>query len=308
VSSFGEELRRERELRQITLREISEATKISLRYLDALERNDFRHLPGGVFNKGFVRAYSQYIGVDPESMVNAYLLEAKEQHPGGGEGLSREVFRPEAGATTRASGAGPPIRRGIGPLAIAGALFVAVAASALVWWWWWGSRMDDSPSKLTEPAHDSSAPSESRRESSAGLGVSAAGETPSPLPEDAPVEKLPEAVAAAPEPEPEAPSTAGTTSAAGEEVAWEIRVVLRRPTQGRLNCDNRRVEILDGMSEGTELVFTCRDFLLVDALDGGALLVQRGRAEAASLAPDGVPVLSRKLLPPGSPAGGEEPS
>lgn len=79
MSSFGEDLRRERELRQISLREISEATKISLRYLDALERNDFRHLPGGVFNKGFVRAYSQYIGVDAESMVNAYLLEEKGQ-------------------------------------------------------------------------------------------------------------------------------------------------------------------------------------------------------------------------------------
>lgn len=79
MSSFGEELKRERELRQITLREISEATKISLRYLDALERNDFRHLPGGVFNKGFVRAYAEYIGVDPEAMVNAYLLEQQGQ-------------------------------------------------------------------------------------------------------------------------------------------------------------------------------------------------------------------------------------
>jgi len=103
MSSFGEDLRRERELRQISLREISEATKISLRYLDALERNDFRHLPGGVFNKGFVRAYSQYIGVDPETMVNAYLLEEKGQ-----EARSRESkgpgVRPVADAQTTAQG------------------------------------------------------------------------------------------------------------------------------------------------------------------------------------------------------------
>jgi cytoskeletal protein RodZ len=78
MSSFGETLKRERELRQISLREISEATKINLRYLDALERNDFRHLPGGVFNKGFVRAYAQFIGIDPEAMATAYLDE--EQH------------------------------------------------------------------------------------------------------------------------------------------------------------------------------------------------------------------------------------
>jgi len=79
MSSFGETLRRERELRQISLREIAEATKINLRYLDALERDDFRHLPGGVFNKGFVRAYAQFIGVDPETMVMAYLEEDGRQ-------------------------------------------------------------------------------------------------------------------------------------------------------------------------------------------------------------------------------------
>lgn len=79
MPSFGETLRRERELRQISLREISESTKINLRYLDALERDDFRHLPGGVFNKGFVRAFAQFIGVDPESMVNAYLDEERRQ-------------------------------------------------------------------------------------------------------------------------------------------------------------------------------------------------------------------------------------
>ncbi|HZN55879.1 MAG TPA: helix-turn-helix transcriptional regulator [Candidatus Polarisedimenticolaceae bacterium] len=72
-------LRRERELRQISLREIAEATKISLRYLDSLEKDDFKHLPGGVFNKGFVRAYAQFIGVDPETMVTAYLEEEQRQ-------------------------------------------------------------------------------------------------------------------------------------------------------------------------------------------------------------------------------------
>ena len=90
MSSFGDTLKRERELRQISLREISEATKINLRYLDALERNDFRHLPGGVFNKGFVRAYAQFIGIDPEAMAMAYLEEEQRQvaraaRAGGGE-------------------------------------------------------------------------------------------------------------------------------------------------------------------------------------------------------------------------------
>ena len=102
MSSFGETLKRERELRQISLREISEATKISLRYLDALEKDDFRHLPGGVFNKGFVKAYAQFIGVDPEAMAMAYLEEERRQSAaapspqGAGVSLSREP-RPLSG-------------------------------------------------------------------------------------------------------------------------------------------------------------------------------------------------------------------
>jgi len=79
MSSFGEELRRERELRRISLREVAEATKINLRYLEALENNDFQHLPGGVYNRGFVRQYAKFIGVDPEDTVTAYLMEEQAQ-------------------------------------------------------------------------------------------------------------------------------------------------------------------------------------------------------------------------------------
>jgi cytoskeletal protein RodZ len=92
MSTFGEELRRERKLRRIALREVAEATKINLRYLEALEGNDFQHLPGGVFNRGFVRAYSQYIGVDPDAMVNAYLLEEQAQAVQG-KARDRHLFR-----------------------------------------------------------------------------------------------------------------------------------------------------------------------------------------------------------------------
>jgi len=75
MASFGERLRRERESRDIRLGEIAETTKIGVRYLDALEHNDFGKLPGGVFNKGYVRAFAQYLGMDPEIMIQAYLEE-----------------------------------------------------------------------------------------------------------------------------------------------------------------------------------------------------------------------------------------
>ena len=90
MASFGETLKRERELREISLRQISEATKINIRYLEALEENRFDALPGGLFNKGFIRAYSTYIGVDGEAMVNSYLHELSARGSGGDSAGTRE--------------------------------------------------------------------------------------------------------------------------------------------------------------------------------------------------------------------------
>jgi cytoskeletal protein RodZ len=76
---FGDRLRREREMRGITLDEIAESTKISRRHLEALERDHFDQLPGGVFNKGFVRAYARFLGIDEDQAVADYSLAANEQ-------------------------------------------------------------------------------------------------------------------------------------------------------------------------------------------------------------------------------------
>lgn len=72
--SFGETLRRERELRGVTLDEISLATRISTRFLKAIEEERWDDLPGGVFNRGFVRAMARYIGLDEENTVAEYIL------------------------------------------------------------------------------------------------------------------------------------------------------------------------------------------------------------------------------------------
>jgi len=73
--SFGEELRRERIIRDISLEEISQATKISMRLLRALEESDVKRLPAPTFTRGFIRAYSKHLGIDPEEKVNAYLAD-----------------------------------------------------------------------------------------------------------------------------------------------------------------------------------------------------------------------------------------
>ena len=81
TSSFGERLRREREMRGITLDEIARSTKIGKRHLEALEREDFDALPGGIFNKGFVRAYARFLGLDEDQAVADYVAADAQQVP-----------------------------------------------------------------------------------------------------------------------------------------------------------------------------------------------------------------------------------
>ena len=72
VEDFGAFLKNERELRGITLEEISGATKIHRKFLIALETNDFDQLPGDVFIKGYIRSYAKIIGADVQEILNSY--------------------------------------------------------------------------------------------------------------------------------------------------------------------------------------------------------------------------------------------
>jgi cytoskeletal protein RodZ len=72
--NFGERLKRERELREVTLEEITLATRIGSRFLAALENEDWDKLPGGVFNRGFVRSIAHYLGLDEEAFLAEYDL------------------------------------------------------------------------------------------------------------------------------------------------------------------------------------------------------------------------------------------
>jgi len=72
--TFGEKLKRERELREVSWQEITSATRIGPRFLEALENEDWEKLPGGVFNRGFVRSIARYLGLDEEALLGEYDL------------------------------------------------------------------------------------------------------------------------------------------------------------------------------------------------------------------------------------------
>jgi cytoskeleton protein RodZ len=97
LPSFGEKLKLEREKRKITLEQISNSTKIGTRMLQALEEDRFNQLPGGIFNKGFVRAYARFVGLDEDQTVADYLDASGDAPP-----VSTEIAPQEDGARENA--------------------------------------------------------------------------------------------------------------------------------------------------------------------------------------------------------------
>lgn len=79
--NFGEQLKRERELREVSQDELSTATRIGPRFLEALENEAWDKLPGGVFNRGYVRAIAKYLGLDAEKLLAEYDLAHGELNP-----------------------------------------------------------------------------------------------------------------------------------------------------------------------------------------------------------------------------------
>src|SRR5580698_9008574 len=74
---FGEHLRRERELRGVSLEEVSVATRIPSRYLDAIESEQWELLPGGVFNRGYVRSIARFLGLGEDEILAEYELASR---------------------------------------------------------------------------------------------------------------------------------------------------------------------------------------------------------------------------------------
>jgi cytoskeleton protein RodZ len=99
--TLGEKLRQAREERGISISEVAEQTRISPHYLDSIENDDYRTLPGGIFNKGFVKSYAKYVGIDEQEALQDYSRLIATQ-----EGVSSDepkTYKPEVLTDDRAS-------------------------------------------------------------------------------------------------------------------------------------------------------------------------------------------------------------
>jgi cytoskeleton protein RodZ len=72
MPTLGEELKRRREERDISLNEISESTRIGIRFLKAIDSDNYSILPGGIFTRSFIRAYAKQVGMNEEEAMGLY--------------------------------------------------------------------------------------------------------------------------------------------------------------------------------------------------------------------------------------------
>src|SRR4051794_41191530 len=120
-TGFGGRLRDARERRGISLRQIANATKISVAVLEALERNDISRLPGGIFSRAFVRSYAVEVGLDPETTIQEFIAQFPNDSVTAGHPTSDQIEDHEAVESERRT-AGTFLWLAVVSLPIAGAV------------------------------------------------------------------------------------------------------------------------------------------------------------------------------------------
>jgi cytoskeletal protein RodZ len=81
MASLGQELKKQRESRNISIDEMASSTKIVGRYLEALEQDRFDAMPGGFFINGIVRTYAKYVGLDEDDILAKYKAAGAFEEP-----------------------------------------------------------------------------------------------------------------------------------------------------------------------------------------------------------------------------------
>ncbi len=177
MGSFGRNIRRERELRGISLEEISQHTKIGTRILEAIESDRYDLLPGGVFNRSFALACARYLGLDEAQVGAEFDLLVGTPKPVDVRQVAKQ-YRERSVALRRAAESDSPGvgRRRVARIAVLSALLLGLGAwAALGWmpsgfadWPWWPGRAVASgpapssassvPPALLSPAAASSVP------------------------------------------------------------------------------------------------------------------------------------------------------
>lgn len=247
--TFGEKLRRERELRGVSLEEVSAATRITLRYLLALENEQWNQLPGGVFNRGFVRTVARFLGLNEEEFLADYATATvpseQSAEPGrtaGRHGAQVVTHPRRASQVTLSKNPDGRIVR----LIVLVLMLIALIAGAWYGWKKWKTWR---------------------------------------TPSSAPVGKSMGAVPQAAQPAPTGNSIAATPDSKREAEILRLKVETGRPTHMTIIADGRTV-LDERVEAGRSLRFDAKEKFEVTARDSTAVLLE---LNGQTLPPLGVP-------------------
>jgi cytoskeleton protein RodZ len=265
---FGKTLREARERKGVTLRQIANATKLSVGQLEALERNDLAKLPGGIFSRGIVRSYATQVGLDPEKTIQDFIAHFSHDeaivagHPTSEQNEDNEAFESD--------------RRMTGTFLWLIGASVAVAAGVLYF-----SNVGRHPAAaVAAPSVEQARGGESQ---------------PTPPPAAAVPETTPSGASPAPGtetiPAPAPPADVPAPAVATDD---QLTVVLsvKRPCFVSASVDGQRV-IERLLPAGTQQTLDVKRELVLTAGDAGAIALTLNGAEAKPLGKSGEVVTAR---------------
>jgi cytoskeletal protein RodZ len=264
---FGARLRDARERRGISLREIADATKISVGVLEALERNDISKLPGGIFGRGFVRSYATEVGLDPEATIQDFVAQFPSDSVIAGHPT---LERAEDGVAVESD------RRTAGTFLWL--LLIAVpVAGGLLYFSTLGRRATMEPAAIADAARPAAAPDQVPAPPAIAADAAAVPATPPAA--------LPVVSAAAPLPADARPATASTDQ-------LTVTLTAKRPCWVSATVDGQTaIERL--LKAGEHQTLTVRREMALTAGDASAIALQFNGADARSLGKSGEVVTAR---------------
>ena len=260
MESFGARLKREREQRKITLDDIAVSTKIGTRFLAAIEEDRFDQLPGGIFNKGFVRAYARHLGMDENQAIADFVAATEpilpEPPPQDAPVLAALAERvPEAKKKTRSDGGIP-----WGIFAIV--LLVLACGFAL-----WGFHSREKPARPGIEVPGPAKPDPSTLDDQKGAPLGAA-QSAVPTPTAA----TSQAVSAPPAPAtPEnTTSTAAPTQSGADAGLFRVLIKARQDSWVAITADGKQI-MQDTLTAPAERSIEARDQIVIKTGNVGAL-------------------------------------
>ncbi len=245
-------------MRGVSLDEISVATRIATRFLQAIENERWEQLPGGIFNRGFVRAMAHYLGLDEESIIAEYVLAVGD--------------RPSVPVWTGSPPAVTPDHRWVAWIIAAAAIVVFIVGGWLAAW-----RI--------------SARRTARRARNAAVTAVPVPVSTAPQPGN----EVPSANAAGADSAaivPGAPTVASASTAPGrgtesvDPALLVLKIEAGRSTRVTVESDARRV-FAKIIKSGESRTFTAQDKFQVSARDGAALLLELNGKTLPPIGPPG---------------------